>query len=513
MTLAVVLCAAHGVCAQTTDSEHIAGARRTLALFEQELTVIEQLLDASARFQAANYVFRHVNVVDVAAGVIRPDMRVRVAGGRIVDVAPDRGTPVPRGFREIDGHGKYLMHGLVDMHVHQLTSASQHLLHVASGVTTVRDMVGFPWLLEWRDLSRRDAWLAPSMYVAGPILSTVRMGMYAHVISNGQDAREAVREHDRLGYDFIKVHNVLPKPLFRAVTDEARRLGIPVVGHVPHRVTVAEAVGAGLLTLEHLKGYIDDRTLQIAADDWISPTRDSHVWNTPTLYTHRLFLTPPAAREWASTDEARFVPRLVRERWLGEVGAPPTIAVELLGKQREVMRRLLPVSTRFLAGTDAGGGYPFMVSGFALYEELRLLHDAGLPLLETIRAATWYPARALGAESEFGRVAVGLRADLLLLDSNPLVSLAALRSAAGVMLRGRWLTRAAIDHELKLLAITYAEIPDIAFAASLPDVAWIAEVDRRTLLARERGYVFPQHHLEDIERAFRALGLRTSLHR
>lgn len=486
-------------------------ARRTLALYELELAAIEQLLEASTSYPSANGVIRHVGVVDVVRGIVLPDMRVRFTDGRIVEVEGESNTPIPVGHHAIDGRDKYLLPGLVDMHVHQLTSASQHLLHAVTGVTTVRDMVGFPWLLRWRDLSARDAWLAPTMFVASPIVSSVAMGMYAQVVNDEAQARHAVRAYRAAGYDFIKVHNNLRRPLFLALTDEARRAGIEVIGHVPHRISVAEAVEAGLTTLEHLKGYVDDRTLRIAEDDWITPTREAAVWNTPTLYTtKRLFLTPDEARVWARSAEARFVPAMERERWLAEVTQPPSVAIALAENQREVMRRLIPVTTRFLAGTDAGGGYPFMVSGFALHEELRLLHASGLPLLETLRSATMYPARAMGRESEFGTIAVGRRADLLLLDANPLITLDALQQRAGVVLRGRWLDQHASATQLDRLARSYAVTPDIVGNPALPDSAWVARFDGRVREAQRAGYIFPTHHLEEIAEALRVLGRHRS---
>ena len=484
-----------------------ATARRTLALFEVELSVIEQLLAAGMRHQAGNYAIRHVDVVRVREGDVRADMIVRVAGRAIVQVSPDSGHPLPPGYREIDGRGRYLIAGLVDMHVHQLTSAAQHILHVGHGVTTVRDMAGFPWLLEWRERSARDAWLAPTMHVASPILASVPMGRFAQVVTTEGAAREAVRTFRDNGYDFIKVHNVLTRPLFEAVTSEARHLGIPVVGHVPHRISVADAVRAGMSTIEHLKGYVDDRTLRIAEDDWLSPTRRGTVWNTPTLYARRLFLTPDEARAWAGTEEARYVPAIERARWVREAAMPPPHALALHDQHLIVLRRLKPVTSRFLAGTDAGGGYPFMVSGAGLHTELQLLHDAGLSTLEALRAATLYPAQALGEEHRIGDVAPGRRADLLLLDANPLASLDALQGRAGVGLRGRWLDRAALTSLLDQLAAANAREPQVGSDGALPDSAWMRETARRIRSVEEAGYVFPAHHIDDFNRALSAFGL------
>ena len=483
-------------------------AQRTLALHEQELEVIDLLLSASEEHPPRDHLIRHVNLVDLASGEIRPDMRVRVADGRIVATGPDRSDDLAiAGVSEIDGTGLYLLPGLADMHVHQLTSASQHLLHVATGVTTVRDMVGFPWLLEWREKSERDEWLAPSMIVAGPIISSRPMGMYAQVVEDAGAARALVRAHADAGYDYIKVHNALDSAAYRAVLDEAARVGIGVVGHVPHDLTVADAVEGGQETIEHFKGYIDDRTLEISDDDWVTPTARGTVWLTPTLYSTRTFMRGDSALAWLDGPEARYVPRLVREAWREEAGWPtPDVAEGLPEKNREVLRRLLPVTDRFLAGTDAGGGYPFMVSGFGLLSELELLAGAGMSRLEVLRAATLHAAAATGRESAFGRVAPGLRADLVLLGSDPLASLDALDDREGVMVRGRWLDRDALQGLLDRLAEIYDRVPEVARAESGPSNEWVESFVGRIERLRRAGYVFPRHHLEEIREALVAVG-------
>lgn len=295
-----VVLAAQAGCGASVEGRTDQEALRTLALFEQELEVIDLLLSASEAYPPRDHVIRHVNIVDPPTGEVRADMRVRVADGRIADVGPDRGDPAGAGAFEIDGTGRYLLPGLADMHIHQLTSASQHLLHVATGVTTVRDMVGFPWLIEWREKSDRDEWLAPSMIVAGPIISSRPMGMYAQVVEDEAAARELVREH---------------------------------------------------------------------------------------------------------------------------------------------------------------------------------------------------------AEAGFGGVAPGLRADLLLLGSHPLASLDALDDREGVMVRGRWLDRDALDGLLDRLAAIYDRVPEVARTESGPSAAWLETIEEEVRRLRAAGYVFPDHQLTEFREA------------
>lgn len=495
----------------TAQAREREDALQKLAFYEQELDVVSLLLDAGAEFPPCRCVFRNASVVDPVSGSVRRGLRVVVDGGRFVRVGADDDGPAPPGFREIDLAGRYLSPGLTDMHVHSLTSASTPLLHVATGVTAVREMVGFPFLLEWRRQSAVDGWLAPSMAVASPIISSRDMGEYSTRARDASHARVLVRQHAAAGYDFIKVHNVLEPELFLAVLDEAAMNEIDVVGHVPHDVSVTVAAEGGLVTLEHLKGYVDDRTLTIADDDWVLPTRRLPIWNTPTLYAHRLYLNVDEAREWLATEEARYAPALLKREWLGyapETGSPSHRA--LLDKKLRVLTRLRRVTRRFLAGTDAGGGYPFMVPGLALHEELRLLKQAGFDDLEVLRAATTYAAEAMGRSDDFGRVAAGLRADLVVSELNPLDDIAALRHPEGVLVRGRWIDREGLDSILDRLATIYASVPALVDADTPPDQAWAEALVARMEGLRERGYMWPGIHRREIEAAFRTLGIDPS---
>ncbi len=482
-----------GMLAAPTQAQTGEEATEALAFYGQEVQIIERLLTLGANHPSGRYAFRHANVVDVTEGSVVVDQLVLVGDGRILSITQDGSDAVEDGYVEIDASDRYLSPGLADMHVHQLLSADVHLLNLANGITTVRDLDGFDWMLRWREQSRKDQWIAPDMIVTGTIIAAYPMGIYAVVVENESEARAMVRAQAQAGYDYIKIHNRLPIDLFDAVTDEARRNGIGVVGHVPHDITVANALSRGMETLEHLKGYINDRNLQINDDDWITPTRWSTVWNTPTLYTNRQYTRGEAARAFFTSEEARYVPVHLRDLWSTTMDEPlHEVFVTELENRNTVISRLLPVTDRFLAGTDSGSGGEYMVPGFALHTELEMLQKAGLDTLRAIHSATVNAALATGREQEFGYVAVGLRASLLLLDENPLQSTRNLRIPRGVMLRGRWFDRATLDRELKWLANLYVAEPGSPEADAL-----VADITRLS----SSGYVWPSHQLEELAAA------------
>jgi hypothetical protein len=147
------------------------------------------------------------------------------------------------------------------------------------------------------------------MIVSGTIIAAYPMGIYTAVVDSEVSARRLVRQQYAAGYDYIKVHNVLPVDIYDAIFEESRRLGIGVVGHIPHDISVAHAVAQGQKTFEHLKGYINDRNLEINSDDWMTPTQSSTVWNVPTLY----------AIDPSSVDPDRLVNEITQEISAGYV--------------------------------------------------------------------------------------------------------------------------------------------------------------------------------------------------
>ena len=144
------------------------------------------------------------------------------------------------------------MPGLVDMHVHNLVSSSQHLLNLANGVTTVRDMDGFPWMLKMRDQISTNKLLAPNMYVAGHILNQ-RPWNVCHSCDFADEARRVVRQQKTDGYDFIKIHNNMDLEIYSAILDESKKQKIDAVGHIPHFITIKQAVNTDRKHLNTLR--------------------------------------------------------------------------------------------------------------------------------------------------------------------------------------------------------------------------------------------------------------------
>ena len=441
---------------------------------------------ASAAQARPTVAFSHVTVVDVEAGRALPGNTVVVVDGRIAAVGADAAVTVPPGARVVDATGKYLIPGLWDMHVHAaMPGLEAHFLPllVANGITGVREMFSrLDWVRSARERIRRGEFPGPRIVASGHILDgrpPVWEGSAA--VSTADEARQAVDSLVTGGADFIKVYSRLSPEAFFAAAREAKSRGVPFAGHVPALITAAQASDSGQRSVEHLTGMFSgcstmetELIAEIAAAvsssggwdsagrlqrtkvrdvlDGYSPERCREIalhfvkngtWMVPTVQVlhstaflddgtlardRRLEYIPPGMKAgWDPRRDFRF-------RMLSAADWANRKAV--YARQLEILTLLHRAGVKFLAGTDLGN--PYIYPGFSLHDELAALVAAGFTPAEALRAATIDPARFLGAADSLGSVAVGRRADLVLLEANPLDEIRNTTRVAAVMADGRY---------------------------------------------------------------------------
>ncbi len=410
--------------------------------------------------------FVDINVIPMDRERVLARHTVIVRHGHIIAVGPSGEVEVPADALRIDGRGKYLLPGLADMHSHAIFLGTEGMaLNVANGVTTVREMSGGPGSLELRAQIARGRLLGPNVYTAGPMLEgasapEVQGGNTGWVlISSPLEAVTAVARQKAAGYDFIKVRNNIPRAAYNFLVAAANAHGLRVSGHVPFEVGLDGVFEAGQTTIEHLRGYIwhlvpadapqqPGKTFVSRATSWqyadhsrmpalARATKEVGVFNTPTLGFPLVQLgTPEAIARYRSRPGGAYLPppRLVRrESWYNTFTDEDFQAVARGYPAREALvRALRDAGAKILAGTDVGP------VGFALHAELENLVHAGLTPYEVLEAATRNAAEALGQLDRFGTVAVGKRADLILVSANPLDDITNAARLDGVMVSGRW---------------------------------------------------------------------------
>jgi imidazolonepropionase-like amidohydrolase len=432
-----------------------------------------------------------VTVIDVAAGVARPDTTVLIRGDRIAAVGPAARVALPAGATVIDGRGKILIPGLWDMHAH-VADPGMLTLFTRYGVTGARQMFAInPACRAALGLDRPAGPASPRVVGANQVLDgpDTRFGRLVRgnvlTVADAESARARVRELRDNGNGWVKVYNRLPRPAYFAAVGEARRLGLPVGGHVPQEVTAAEASDAGQRTIEHqdqvpigcstaeaeLMAELrqtagpgakpEDATgwrVQLKGHRSYDPVKGealfrkfaaNRTWHVPTLVQTRSVarLADPNPVDPALLRE---LPPTVTWCWRREVTAEgvslPLVGLrytradlaeraELFRREVEMIRRMHTAGVRILAGTDTPN--PDVFPGLSLHEELELLVGAGLTPAEALRAATLGPAECLGYDADLGAVEPGRLADLVLLAANPLDDIRNTRSVQTVFIGGR----------------------------------------------------------------------------
>ncbi len=500
IALGMIAWAASGASAQNISDE----AHYSWLHMQGNLLAQQKLLKLS-EIEALDTLFINASLVDVVNGEIQENVSVLIRDSKIEWIGDAQ--PELDNVQVIDVAGRFLSPGLADMHVHTHDDAD-YLLHLANGVTTIREMNGWPWRLKRRTSMVAGKLLAPNMYITSQILNTSDFGGYAIALDTAEEARAAVRKAAGAGYDAIKIHNGLSAEQFVAITEESRSVGLKVVGHIPVRVSVSDAISNGLHTAEHFKGYINDAYLEISEDDWVTPSVNMATYLTPTFYSYREHLRGTDAERVLREDAGKVLPHR-RITWqpytADEEGGVLALRQNIRPMSEEIFKTLLPHNIKWLAGTDSGG-YELMVPGEALIEELEIMQGLGLSTADTLRSATTSAASAMGWQKRTGQIAPGLSADLILLEKNPLETVANLRTINAVMIRGIWLpepeklpfTGADIETKKRLpnrdelaAMVTLAEAHDAAgYAQSSMSLAlWIAlaeDLGERELASRLR---------------------------
>jgi hypothetical protein len=420
------------------------------------LAVLALLAPAIASAASMTTVIRDATVIPMDREHLLPHQDVVIGGDRIVAVRPT-GASMPAGATVVDGSGRFVVPGLVDAHVH-LYDGEGFPSFLSHGVTTLFDLNGSPQLLALRADVKRGARLGPTLFVAGPSLNGFPPGNPTFLaIETPEDARAAVLAHARAGYDLVKVYSTLSRPAFEAAMDAADARGLAVVGHVPWDAGTERALASGLAAVAHaeeLLGWFEgdlsrlDRVPALA--DVVAASGAAVVPNLTAFSDYLRWVTDfdgtLADPEWRFASAAAFSEKLPTSN--RSVRPDPKGFEKRLREGHAlfvaITRALSARGVPLLAGTDTE---VFGPAGESLHRELAELVAAGLTPFRALEAATAAPGRFAAEHlraAPFGQVAAGHRADLLLLDANPLDDVAALRRVTGVVLRGRWLPERAL---------------------------------------------------------------------
>jgi imidazolonepropionase-like amidohydrolase len=440
------------------------------------------------------FVFTHVNVVPMNREIVLRDQNVVVQDGTIIGLGLSSSTKIPKGAREIDAKGKFMIPALSDMHVHLEGDAwnimfapeskftAQEIdfndilfLYIANGITTLDVMFAFPEHLPLREKIKRNEMLGPRLILSRMIDGAGKawpppLGVW---INSADEARKAITEIQKQGYDRIKVYSFLDKASYDTIIATARDLGIPVDGHVPFSTSVEHVLSSGQNMIAHIeeimkfaKSYDSEQV-----DYYADLIAKSSTWVTSSLIlNHNLnALLKDSASEFSKSGTEYLHP-MGRGIW--------TFVYENIYKPISEKNRLeliegynlfqKPFAYEFhkrggklLTGTDAL--VPSTLPGFSLHEELEELVSAGLSPFEALEVSTTNTSLFLGELDKAGTIEPGKIANLVLLDDNPLDNISNTRKIFGVMTQKRWISKTEIDKRLKEIADSYSKLRKAKF--------------------------------------------------
>lgn len=403
--------------------------------------------------------FTHVNVFDSKTGKVLSDQTVVVEGGKITQVGKSKSIKIPAGAREVAGQGKMLLPGLWDNHAHY--DISQGLYHLAGGVTNIKDMANELNLPDMRKKVDTDILLGPDISVLSGFIDFA--GPYAgptgKIVKTLDEGMAAVNYYADHGYQQIKLYSSIPVDWVKPLAAEAHRRGLKVVGHIPSFMTAERAVNDGydeiihmnMIMLNFMGDTVDTRSMgrfiKVAerakninvnspeVKRFVKLLKDKKIVVDPTMAIFEgMFVNEPGklAAGYGPPVLNMLPPEFRRGLYTG--GLPTMKGHEADYKQSfDNMLKMLKVlytnGVPFLPGTD---DFP----GFALHRELELYAKAGVPNKEVLQKATIQSARVAGKESEVGTVEVGKKANLVLVEGDPVKNISDIRKVEFTMKGG-----------------------------------------------------------------------------
>ena len=432
--------------------------------------------------QSGPIAIENVTVVPLDSERTVSGQTVVVQDGRIASIGDAGAVTVPDGATRIDASGQYLMPGLAEMHAHLPVSDEPAgirdavlTLFAVNGVTFARGMQGAPDHPALRDSIAAGTRFGPTLRVSSPYLSGD--------VETAEEARALVREYHETGYDLLKVGEGLSPDVYDAIVDEAQSLDIPFAGHVADDVGLIRSLEAGQRTIDHFDNYIEALRTDEAPDEYgaifgvtelmpyidrdrisdlVAATEEAGTGMVPTIVVWHAFFDDAAPAEYrAERPEVRYLPPDMVSGWENSLtgmreGSDPERGQDVIALRQELLRVFDDADVPILLGSDAP--QIFNVPGFSLHREMQYMQDeVGMAPYDVLVSGTRAIAEFYDQEDEFGTVQEGRRADLILVNGNPLDDVANASDIAGVVVRGRWLASDEIQARLDELAAQFSE--------------------------------------------------------
>ncbi len=434
-------------------------------------------------------IITNINIIDVKTGNVNPNMDVVIDNEIIISIIKHKNNTNYKSENIVNGTDKYLIPGLWDMHVHifnnndpQPPNTWYFPLMIANGVTGVRDMFTKPneqmdSIVKWRKELRTHSFIGPRIGAVGTLVDGVPRIHNSDSVVNQTEANAFVKKIKDAEINFVKVYDNLSKEAFDALNKEASDEGLYIAGHTPKAISPMYASNTGQKSIEHLTGIhiacsskedslrsksIDGMQLfdmaqevsssynNLKADALFKVFVKNKTWQCPTLIISKVWYGGEPFSKFEQDEGIKYIPKTESDEWQSlrdfKQYAPADYQqslTSLFKDQQKMVKRMAELKVPILAGTDIGN--PYVYPGFSLLDEIIELNNAGLTNLEAIQTATLNPALYLNKIDSLGTVEFGKYADLVILESNPLIDIENIKSTWATIINGNLFDHTELD--------------------------------------------------------------------
>jgi imidazolonepropionase-like amidohydrolase len=402
-------------------------------------SVENEVIDPGQKFE--KLVLTGVNVVDIENNEIQRGKSLFLNEGRIEEIVPDSLADYS-GYHRITATNQYVCPGLIDMHAH-VFDRTDLIQYLSYGVTTIRNMMGFPMHLRWKAQLEQGELPGSRLITAGPTLNNKGQGGPFHKgLSSAEDAVAVIQSFKSQGYDFIKIYDGITSEQMKAIVETASQLNMQVVGHPPRYLGIDELAASKMRSIEHVEelfqGLLDYEFDETGARK-IAKTfahNDVNVCVTLSAY-HQIYLAVVKKQPFVDQELSNPINPLIKFIGKKQMAEFPTYTQEGYDwtvKKYGFMQRLVQIldeeGVTLLFGTDTGPS--LTVPGYTVHQEMLLLKEAGLTNIKILKSATIDAADNLGMINEIGSIEVGKMAEFVVTQSNPLEDLTTLSTPLAV---------------------------------------------------------------------------------
>ncbi len=448
-----------------------------------------------------NYIITRVNIVDVANDSIITNQSIIIKDNRIVQIIHSDSIINDSNYTVIDGNNKYAMAGLWDMHSHlaiQVAPQTVMPLHIANGITNIRDMQGVVRINKERKLWREQI-------ESGELLGPRIIGFADEIVGDNYDERDVIKVVNRSAKDqrtFIKIYsNILSERYFK-LAKEAKKQGVDFAGHYPDALNPVDASNAGQRSFEHAHLFIDyshpaserqreynrvvnldqepDETLKVPVEERLANFDYDRFYelvdvmvknNTYFCPTHitKQYEASVNNDAFLNDEKLKYIPYLISNIWNDDVKGmkerEQKPISDFYNKGLELTGLAHKRGVKILAGTDSYDPYSF--PGFSLHKELEELVKSGLSPAEALATATINPSEYFSVSNDYGSLEKGKVADIILLQKNPLINIKNSTTIESVFFNGSIYNREELNEFLNYVAQNVSGIKGMSISVKI----------------------------------------------